>query len=432
MTGSRAARDGAPLNDDEFRALAEEPAALRRVAMLVARGVPPDEVFAAVTEEVGRLFSVVYAGLGRYGSDGMVTAVAGSGRRGDEISVGRKFNLGGRNINTLVFETGRSARIDAYGTTSGPLSAVAREYELGSGVGTPVVVEGRLWGVMGIYSPLEEPLPVDAEVRLASFTELLAIAIANAESRAALAQLAEEQAALRRVATLVARGVPPEEVFAAVIKEVGRLLTVDLANMCRYEPDGTITFVATWGRGSERFPVGSRWPLGGDNLGTRIFETGRPVRIENYADASGPLSATARDKGLRSAVGTPIIVDGRLWGMMGAGSSLEQPLPPDLEPRLASLTELVAMAVGNAESHTELKASRARIVAAGDEMRRHIERDLHDGTFQQLVSLMLELRAAETTDQCEQCELPAHLARTGQGLAAVLDGLRETARGSIR
>ncbi|HEX3459370.1 MAG TPA: GAF domain-containing sensor histidine kinase [Acidimicrobiales bacterium] len=417
------------MSDDEFRALAEEQSALRRVAMLVARGVPPEEVFAAVTEEVARLFSVVYAGLGRYQPDGTVTAVAGSGKRGDEIRVGQRFELGGRNINTLVFETGRAARIDAYGATSGPLSAVAREYELGSGVGTPVIVEGRLWGLMGIYSTLEEPLPADAEVRLASFTELLATAIANAESRAALAQLAEEQAALRRVATLVARGVPPEEVFAAVIEEVGRLLPVDLANMCRYEPDGTITFVATWGKGSERFPVGSRWPLGGENLGTLIFETGRPVRIDSYADASGPLSATARGRGLRSAVATPIIVDGHLWGMMGAGTSLEEPLPPDIEPRLASLTELVAMAIGNAESRAELQASRARIVAAGDEIRRQIERDLHDGSQQQLVSLMLELRAAEATEQCENCQLQVHLERTHQGLAGVLDALRETARG---
>jgi signal transduction histidine kinase len=416
------------LDDDEFRALAEEQAALRRVAILVARGVAPEEVFATVTEEVGRLFSAAYAGLGRYGSDGGVTVVAGSGRRGDELPVGRKFSLGGTNINTLVFETGRSARIDAHGT-SGPLGALARDYELGSGVGTPIIVEGRLWGVMLIYSTLAEPLPANAEVRLASFTELLAIAIANAESRAALAQLAEEQAALRRVATLVARGVPPEEVFAAVIEEVGSLLPVDLANLCRYESDGTITFVATWGREGDRFRVGSRWPLGGDNLGTRIFETGRPVRIDSYADASGPLSGTARDQGLRAAVGTPIIVDGHLWGMLGAGSSLEQSLPPDIEPRLASLTDLVAMAVGNAESRVELKASRARIVAAGDETRRQIERDLHDGTQQQLVTLMLELRAAEAAPQCETCELQAHLERTQKGLAAVLDALRETARG---
>jgi signal transduction histidine kinase len=296
-------------------------------------------------------------------------------------------------------------------------------------VGTPVIVDGHVWGVMATYSPLDQPLPANAEARLASFTELLATAIANAESRSELAQLAEEQAALRRVATLVARRTPPEEVFAAVIEEVGRLLPVDLANLCRYEPDGTQTFVATWGSADVRFPVGSRWPLGGTNLGTLVFETGRPARIGSYADASGPLSETARDTGLRSAVATPIIVEGRLWGMMGAGSSLEQPLPHDTEARLASFTELVAMAIANAESRAELTASRARIVAAADETRRRIERDLHDGTQQRLVSVMLELRAAEASQASESSELLVHLARAQRSLDGALEELREISRG---
>lgn len=241
--------------------------------------------------------------------------------------------------------------------------------------------------------------------------------------------LAEEQAALRRVATLVARGVAPEDVFSAVIEEVGRLLRVDLANLCRYEPDGTQTFVATWGGAGVRFPAGSRWPLGGRNLGTLVFETGRPARITSYLDASGPLSNTARNTGLRSAVAAPIIVEGRLWGMMGAGTSQEQPLPADTEGRLASFTELVAMAIANADSRAALMASRARIVAAADETRRRIERDLHDGTQQRLVSLMLDLKAAEAAEPPEVAELQAHLARAGQSLAGALEELREIARG---
>jgi signal transduction histidine kinase len=409
--------------------LAEEQAALRRIATLVARGVPSEEVFAAVAGEVGQLFSVAYGGLGRYESDGTVIIVAGSGRKGQDVPVGRRWRLGGRNINTLVFETGRAARIDGYDDASGPLGVTAQEMAIGSGVGIPVIVDGHVWGVMAIYAPLDQPLPANTEARLASFTELVASAIANAESRAELAQLAEEQAALRRVATLVARRSPPEEVFSAVIEEVGRLLPVDLANLCRYEPDGTQTFVATWGSAGVRFQVGSRWPLGGTNLGTLVFETGRPARIGSYADASGPLSVTARGTGLRSAVATPIIVEGRLWGMMGAGSSLDEPLPPDTEARLASFTELVAMAIANAESRAKLAASRARIVAAADETRRRIERDLHDGTQQRLVSLMLDLRAAEATQPSEDSDLRAHLARAEQGLAGVIEELREISRG---
>lgn len=252
---------------------------------------------------------------------------------------------------------------------------------------------------------------------------------ANAESRSALAQLAGEQAALKRVATLVARGTASEQVFAAVTEEVGRLLCADMTNMCRYEPGNTMTFVATWAKGGEGFRLGSRWPLEGQNLATLVFETGRSVRIDNYADASGPLSVTAQDTGIRSAVGSPIIVEGRLWGMMGAGSRIEQTLPWDSEARLASFTELVAMAIANAESRAELKASRARIITATDETRLRIERDLHDGIQQQLVSLLLELRSAEATVPAEMEELRAHHARMERGLDSVLTELREISRG---
>jgi transcriptional regulator with GAF, ATPase, and Fis domain len=206
---------------------------------------------------------------------------------------------------------------------------------------------------------VEPPLPVGTEARLAQFTELLATAVSNAESRGALAHLAAEQAALRRVATLVAAGGLPEDVFSAVVKEVGQLLPVGLANLCRYGPDRTQTFVATWGLPGKRFPQGSRWPLGGKNLGTIVFETGRPARIDDYSDASGPVSGVARETDLRSAVGTPIVVDSRLWGIIAVGSSAEEPLPPDTEARLASFTELVATAIANAESRAEL-ARRAR------------------------------------------------------------------------
>jgi signal transduction histidine kinase len=417
------------LSSDELLVLAEEQAALRRVATLVARGVPPEEVFAAVTDEVGRLLSAEYAHLGRYEPDGTMTVVAGWGRKVEHFPVGRRWSLGGKDVATIVFETGRPARVDGFADASGPLSRAAREEGVGSGVGTPVVVEGHLWGVMTTHAPLDQPLPADTEARLANFTELLATAIANAESRAGLARLAEEQAALRRVATLVARGASPEEVFGAVVEEIGRLLPVEYAGMGRYEPDDTVTYLASWGRAVEPFPDRSRLTLGGKNLATIVLETGRPARIDNYADASGPLGVTARETGTRSAVGTPIIVEGSLWGVMGAGSTLEQPLPADTEARLASFTELLATAIANAESRAALAASRARVVAAADETRRRIERDLHDGTQQRLVSLMLELRTAEATEPSEASELRAQLGRTARGLGAVLEELREISRG---
>jgi signal transduction histidine kinase len=428
-TDGGAGRD--PPDQALFRQLAEEQAALRRVATLVARGAAPEEVFAAVAEEVGQLLPVDLATMCRYDSDRTLTFVASWGSVGKRFPVGSRGVLGGRNIVTLVFETSLPGRIDHYAErASGEQGARVREAGVRSAVGTPIIVDGRLWGAISAASSLEQPLPPDTEPRLASFTELVATAIANAESRAALARLAEEQAALRRVATLVARGAPPEKVFAAVAEEVGQLLPVDSAALCRYEPDGALAFVAQWGTVAARFPVGSRWTLGGHNVGTLVFQTGRPARVDGYVDSSsGALGPGIRAAGLRSAVGTPILVEGRLWGLIPVGSLREQPLPPDTEARLGSFSELVATAIANTESRAALAASRARIVAAADESRRRIERDLHDGTQQQLVLLMLELRAVQAAIPSELGTLGGELSHIAGGLSGVLDRVREISHG---
>jgi PAS domain S-box-containing protein len=331
--------------------LAEEQAALRRMATLVAQGAASEDVFAAVTEEVGQLPGVDFAYMARYEPDHAVTAVGAWGRISPVFPVGGRLALEGRNLSTLVLETGRPARIDNYGDASGPAGVTGRESGYRSSVGIPIVVEGRLWGMVMVASTLEQPLPADTEARLASFTTLLTTAIANAESRAGLVRLAEEQAALRRVATLVARGTRPQEVFAAVANEVGRVLSVDVANVIRYESDDTVTLMASAG---DRIPVGSRWPLWGTSLAPIVLETGRPARVDNYAQATGPLADDLREVGIRSAVSVPIIVEGRVWGQMVTASSQEEPLPSDTEARLASFTELVATAIANTEARTEV------------------------------------------------------------------------------
>ncbi len=375
--------------------LAEEQAALRRVATLVARGIPHEALFAAVIEEIGLLLGVEYTFIGRYEPDGTFAVVGAWGTATGHAPIGSRRNLGGTNLVTIVFETGRSRRIDNYVDATGQLGVVARDAGVRSAVGAPITVESHLWGIVVAGSRAEQPLPADTETRLASFTELVATAIANAESRAGLAGLAEEQSALRRVATLVARAVPPKEVFAAVVTEAGQLLSVDLASLGRYDPDGWLTFVATLGKGGDPFPAGSRQRLGGNNLGTIVSETGRPARLDHYADqSSGPLGAGVRKTGIRSSVATPIMVEGRLWGVIAAGSTRDEPLPANTETRLASFTDLVATAVANAESRAALAASRARIVAAADESRRRIERDLHDGAQQRLVHAVIVLKLA--------------------------------------
>ncbi|MDQ1380763.1 MAG: hypothetical protein QOJ71_1482, partial [Actinomycetota bacterium] len=418
------------MRSEDTRSLAEEQGALRRVATLVARGAAQEELFAAVLEEVGRLFAIDLASLCRYESDGSLTFVASWGRAIEFFPVGSRRMLGGNNLGTIVFETGRSARIDNYSeSSSGPIGVAANAAGINSSLATPVMVEGRLWGVIAAGSMQNQPLPADTEVRLANFTDLLAAAIANAESRAGLARLAQEQAALRRVATLVARGVAPEAVFEAVTEEIGSLFPVDSAGMARYEADGTVVFVASWGRAAGIVPVGSRWSAKGKNIGAAVFETGTSVRIDDYADASGRAGINARDHGIRSSVGTPIVVEDRLWGFLGAASSATEPLPADTEARLASFTELVATAIASAEAHADLAASRARVVAAADETRRRIERDLHDGAQQRLVSLGLELRAARAAVPPQLPELGRQLSHASEEVTSVFEELRELSHG---
>jgi signal transduction histidine kinase len=420
------------LNDAGLRGLAQEQTALRRVATLVARGVPAGELFRAVTGEVGRLLSVESAHLIRYEPDDMATALAAFGRTDGTLPAGTRLKLGGKNVTTLVSETGRSARIDDYGDASGPFGVAVRERGMRSAVATPIIVEASLWGVIVVGCTEEQPLPPDTEARLASFTELVATAVANAESHAGLAKLAEEQAALRRVAILVAAAVPQDEIFAAVVEEVGRLFGVDYAFMGLYEPDGTLVVLATWGEADTRFPAGSRRTLGGNNLATIVFETARSGRLDAYADhSSGELGAVIREAGVRSGVATPIMVEGRLWGLMSMGSIHIPSLPPDTEERLGSFTGLMGLAIANAESRAALAASRARIVAAADESRRRIERDLHDGAQQRLVHTVITLKLARRALAHGETNAEEFVAEALQHAEEANAELRELAHGIL-
>ena len=241
--------------------------------------------------------------------------------------------------------------------------------------------------------------------------------------------LADTQDALRRVATLVARGVSSDEVFDAVVREMSRLLGADSTRLLRYEPDGTAIVVATHGEPSTQIPVATRLTLEGENVPALVRRTGRAARMDSFDKASGSLAARLRELGVHTAVGAPVVVDGRLWGVMVAAWAQPGLASPATEARMAQFTELVATALANAHSRAELTASRARVVAAADETRRRIERDLHDGTQQRLVSLSLELRAAEETVPPGLDELRAQLANAASGLAGAAEDLQEISRG---
>src|SRR3954469_14232962 len=335
--------------------MAREQAALRRVATLVARGAAPKEVFGAVVDEIAVVLPVEIVAMAHYDEDGAMTVVASSRAVGDRFPVGSRWPVGGQNVSTMVAETGRPARIDRYADDSTRLTLAIRERGLHSSVGAPISVAGRLWGVMTASSGREQPLPAGTETRLASFTEIVATAISNAEARGEAGRLAEEQAALRRVATLVARDVPPAELFGAVAEEVGRLLGTDLAGMIRYETDATVTPVAAWSAAGEHPPLPNCWPIEEGDPAALIAKTRQAARIDDWKDVPGPIAAFVRDSGIRSSVGSPILVEGRLWGALAVHTKQPQPLATDTESRLMHFAELVATAMANAQARSEVQ-----------------------------------------------------------------------------
>jgi signal transduction histidine kinase len=242
-----------------------------------------------------------------------------------------------------------------------------------------------------------------------------------------LARLTTEQRALRRIATLVARGMPAAELFSAVAEEVAALLVADGALVAHLEPDGFVTILAAGGRAGE-FTPGQRLQVEQPMALATVVRTRRPARTDDYEQASPQLKERIRRVGIRSSVASPIIVEGNLWGVIVA-SSRRRPLPADSEQRMLNFTEIVATAIANAESRSELAASRARIVAASDETRRRVERDLHDGVQQRLVSLALQVRAAQSALPPAVTEVRAELSRVVEGLTGALDELREISRG---
>lgn len=243
----------------------------------------------------------------------------------------------------------------------------------------------------------------------------------------ALEQLARQQAALRRVATLVAHGVSPAEVFDTVTAEVGQLLDNRHATLLRYEPGDTITIVSTTQPGLSGL-VDSRCPTEEETVAGLMRRTGRAARIDNYADTLGTGASARRELGIHAAVGAPIVVEGRLWGAAVITSTRPEPIPPDAEARIKDFTDLAATAIANADHRAHLIASRARIAAAADEDRQRIERDLDIGGLQKLIAIGLKLRAAENASMVPE-HMHAQLAQVASDLNGVVEDLREFARG---
>lgn len=244
-----------------------------------------------------------------------------------------------------------------------------------------------------------------------------------------LGRFEEELAALRRVTLLVVRGAPPAEVFNAVAGEAGRIIDAEFIVICRYRPDDTMVVVATWRQKDETTPPeGTVWPLTPESAASRVARTGRPAKA-CYDDATEGIGLWVRTHGYRWGVGCPIMVEGRLWGVMVLVSRV--PLTGDdaIENRMLGFLELAGAAIANAEGRDELAASRARLVAAADATSRRIERDLHDGVQQRLIACALQIRDAQDHLPPGTEDLGGRLGTVAECIDEVLSELREISHG---
>jgi signal transduction histidine kinase len=411
--------------------LTEAQAALQRVATLVAQGVRRDEIFSAVSVEVGRLFDSDLAAVGRFDPDGPANVVVGLAQSIEGITVGSRWELDDAMATAEVYRTGRSARVDDvdWSAVSGPIAAVGDRLGTVSTVASPIVVAGRLWGSMTVSA--RAPLPLDADARLEKFTDLVATAIANADARAEVERLAEEQAGLRRVAVLVAEGASPTAVFDAVAGEMEGLLDADGVTVSRYEPGDEITVLAHHGSNASRVPPGTRVSPEPESVTAIVRRTEQPARMEHYDETRGVIAQLVQSLGVRAGVGAPIVVEGRLWGVVIATWTGDESPPSDTEKRMAQFAQLLDTAIANADSRDQLRASRARLLTEGDEARRRVVRDLHDGAQQRLVQaiVMLKLaqRALREKDEAADSLVGDALEQAEQGNAE----LRELAHGIL-
>ena len=259
----------------------------------------------------------------------------------------------------------------------------------------------------------------------------LAVSLDNAQLYADYRRIADEQAALRRVATLVAEGPAPTAVFDAVATEMQRLLDADGVTLGRFEPGEEITVVANRGWEGWDLPAGTRFSHEGQSVTAEVRRIRRPSRMEHFDAADGSIANYLHDQGVRSSVGAPVIVEGRLWGVAVVYWTREESPPADTEERIGQFAKLLETAIANADSREQLLASRARLLVAGDEARRRVVRDLHDGAQQRLVHAILRLRLAQQALQGNDAEAESLVGEALDAVERANQELRELAHGIL-
>ncbi|CAN5273377.1 hypothetical protein BH11ACT3_BH11ACT3_26520 [soil metagenome] len=407
--------------------LASELGALRAAAGLVAHGASPRVVLETVARHVATAIPADYLEILQFTSGAHPEVVAAWTATDDTIIDLNRWALADDDVAQAIVTTAASTRRE--NIASDASSEVTRSrFAIASSVGVPVIVDDGVWGAILVHSTSGQPLPAGTESRLGSFTDLIASVIANSRARAAFEELAAEQTALFRVAELVARGTPPDDIFAAIAEELGGLVNVEGAKMVRFDPDDMATFVSSWGELGGGIPVGTRLSTRGTSVTCQIRETGGPARVDDYDTVDGDIAEVQRSVGMSSAVGAPINVAGVLWGALIVGSSGPEPLPADTEERMVRFADLIAIALANLQGRLELIESRARIVKTADDVRHRFERDLHDGIQQRLITAAVNLGAVATSLPPELVQRDNIVAVTEQ-ITDVLGQLRELSRG---
>jgi len=426
-----------------LRRLAGEQAALRHVATLVAEGSSLSDLFAAVARAVAQAIEADAISVERIDADRSTTVIASLDA--PRFPIGSRWPLDESGLHASVVTSGRPVRVDDVSVLSGPMGAALHESAIRSLVAAPIVVSGAPWGLMWVGGKRAEPLAAATETRLRDLAEFAALAVANADSRSRLRRLADSEASLRRVATLAAEGATPAELLSAVADEAARILDGSTVAIVQYEEGDSFRVVAA--HNDPVFEVGSSWPVEEASLAAAVRETRAPVRIHDFSEERGTVAEAVRAAGLGSAIGAPIVVDADVWGMIVVGLRERRGALPlftgwytsrmlsssvsvqEIESRLASFTELAGTAISRAHAQSELIASRVRIVEAGDEARRRIERDLHDGTQQRLVALVLHLQRLRAEVPAEEGLVHGALEQVERELKAVIEEVRELSRG---
>jgi PAS domain S-box-containing protein len=403
---------------EDLQTLADEQAALRHVATLVAEGASPSEVFSAVAEGVAHVLGVPGINMIRFDQEQAATKIAGWGT--SPLELGSHWSLDDPSVMGSIARADRPARIESYEETGGQFAQIALSVGIRSGVGAPILVDGATWGAVIAYSAGPERLPDDAESRLLRFTELMATAVSNVQARDRLHDLVEEQRALRRVATLIARETEPRRVFDQACTEARQLLGADQVVVGRFTLDGgDLEILGISGRHKDHAVAPGRISAASRSLLEVIGRTS--------SSASGGLGLDRVSSEPGCEVGAPVLVEGQLWGALVVDS--DHNLPADSEATVTRFAEMVATSVAHAAARAKLLASRARLVTAGDEARRRLQRDLHDGAQQRIVASVIDLQLAEERFDTDAASARQRVHSALASLEAGLEELRELAAG---